>query len=117
MVEKERIIKIVDRYLGNDYLLFIFGSHAKKTTVKSSDIDLAFYRAEAIPAHITARIKEDIETKAGTLREVDLVNLTDKNISAKLLENIIKEGILWKEPKNSNELLKNLKARLSNSKK
>ncbi|MFH1548807.1 MAG: nucleotidyltransferase domain-containing protein, partial [Candidatus Omnitrophota bacterium] len=114
---KEKIVNILDGYLGEDYLLFVFGSFAKGKIVKSSDIDLAVYKAIKIPACLLIQAKDDMERKLGTLRDIDVVNLTDKNVGLKLLENILKEGIIWREAKNSKELLKNLKKRLKNSEK
>jgi len=114
---KKRVIQILDRYLGDDYLLFVFGSCAREGLAGSSDIDLAVYREVAIPAGTIVEAKESLEEGAGTLRDIDLVNLTDQNTGTKLLGNILKEGIIWKEAKNSGELLRSLKERLLNSRK
>ncbi|MFH1394641.1 MAG: nucleotidyltransferase domain-containing protein [Candidatus Omnitrophota bacterium] len=114
---KKKLIDILDKNLGNDYLLFIFGSFAKGKIVKSSDIDLAVYRAKEINSAELIQAKDAMERDLGTLRDIDIVNLTDRNIGVKLLENILEEGIIWREAKNSKELLKNLKKRLKNLKK
>ena len=59
-----------------------------------------------------AQIRSAIEKRVKTLREIDLINLTDESVQTELLKNILKEGILWKEAKNSKELLESLKRRL-----
>ena len=112
---KEKTIKILDSFLGNNYLLFVFGSYAKGGVITSSDIDLAVYRKETIPGSIMAQAKEALEEGAGTLRDIDLINLTNEDIGANLLQNILEEGIIWKKARSSAELLKNLKMRLINS--
>ncbi|MCK4809380.1 MAG: nucleotidyltransferase domain-containing protein [Candidatus Omnitrophica bacterium] len=112
---KEKAIRILDNYLGNNYLLFVFGSCVKGGTLRSSDIDLAVYRKETIPGCIMVQAKEALEEGAGTLRDIDLINLTDKNVGVNLLQDILEEGVIWKEARSSKELLKNLKKRLINS--
>jgi len=114
---KEKAIRILDSYLGNNYLLFVFGSYAKGWAIRSSDIDLAVYRKEIIPGYIMAQAKEALEEGAGTLRDIDLINLTDRDIGVNLLRNILEEGVIWKKARSSKELLKNLKKRLINSEK
>ncbi len=111
---KEKIIQILNKYITDDYLLFAFGSYTKGKIVKSSDLDLAVYKNKQIPSYIIIQAKEELEEKAGTLRDIDLINLTDENISIELLKNILKEGVIWKKTKNSKELLKSLKRRLVN---
>lgn len=83
--------------------------------LRSSDIDLAVYRKETIPACIMVQVKEALEERAGTLRDIDLINLTDRDIGVNLLQNILEEGVIWKKARSSEELLKNLKKRLTNS--
>ncbi|MEW6684768.1 MAG: nucleotidyltransferase domain-containing protein [Candidatus Edwardsbacteria bacterium] len=114
---KERIISIFDKYFGEDYILFIFGSFAKNTQDIASDIDLAIYSKEIIPASVIAQVREELENKVPTLRSIDLINLSDGNLDKKLLANILKDGLIWKKGKNSKELLKNLEKRLRNLKK
>ena len=40
---KKRIISIFDKYIEDDYILFLFGSFAKNKIDNISDIDLAIY--------------------------------------------------------------------------
>ncbi|NQT28853.1 MAG: hypothetical protein HQ570_04560 [Candidatus Omnitrophica bacterium] len=61
------------------------------------------------------QVKEALEERAGTLRDIDLINLTDRDIGVNLLQNILEEGVIWKKARSSEELLKNLKKRLTNS--
>jgi predicted nucleotidyltransferase len=114
---KEEIIRILNIRLGENYLLMVFGSFANGKGDRSSDIDLAVYSSEKISAKAMVEIKEELDEKVRTLRQIDLVNLTDENINPDLLRNIMREGLVWRKQKNSEELLKNLKRRLLNTKK
>jgi predicted nucleotidyltransferase len=109
---KKKVIIILDKYLDNNYTLILFGSFAKNKIDKISDIDLAVFSKEIIPSSVIAQAKEELENKVITLRNIDLINLTDRNINDKLLENILKESVIWKTEKNSKEPLKNLKKHL-----
>jgi predicted nucleotidyltransferase len=113
---KKNIISILDRYFNDKYILFLFGSFAKNKTDETSDIDLAIYSEGPIPASKLVEVKEELENKAGTLRNIELVNLGCEELNRALLESILKEGVIWKKPKNSRELLRNLKKRLKNLK-
>jgi len=114
-VLKKKIINVLDQNLDDDYMLFVFGSFAKGGMDKSSDIDLAVYGTKEISPRVLVQAKDDMERNLGTLRDIDIVNLTDKNVGIKLLRNILKEGVIWRKEKNSKGLLKNLKKRLKNS--
>ena len=114
---KKRIIYIFDRNLDDDYMLFVFGSFARGKIDKSSDIDLAVCGTRKISSCVLVQVKDDLERNLGTLRDMDIIDLTDKNVGIKLLENILKEGVIWRKAKNSKELLGNLKKRLKSLKK
>ncbi len=43
-----KITKVLEKYLGSGYILFLFGSYAKGRVDRLSDIDLAVYRHEPI---------------------------------------------------------------------
>jgi len=116
-VLRKKIIEILDQNLDDDYILFIFGSFARGKIDKSSDIDLAIYGTRKISSGVLVQVKDDLERNLGTLRDIDIVDLTDKNVGIKLLENILKESVIWRKSKSSKELLKNLKKRLKSSKK
>lgn len=113
---KKKIILTFDKYFGEDYILFIFGSFAKSTQDLVSDIDLAVYSKKNVPVSVMLEVKEELENKVPTLRSIDLINLNE-NTNKKLLENILKEGLIWKKGKNCGELLKSLKRHLKNLKK
>jgi predicted nucleotidyltransferase len=114
---RAKIISIFDKYVGEDYIVFIFGSFARNTMDRASDIDMAIYSKSTLPDYLIAEIREELENKVPTLRCLDVVNLTRRNINSNLLENILREGLIWKKGRNSEELLRSLKRHLKNSKK
>ncbi|MFH1441808.1 MAG: nucleotidyltransferase domain-containing protein [Candidatus Omnitrophota bacterium] len=111
---KSGIIKIIDQFLGDGYLLIVFGSFVKGKKDKASDIDLAVYRDNKISAKLIVQIREELNEKAPTLRQIDLINLTDENINTRLVKNILEQGAVWKKAKNSEGFLRDLKKRLVN---
>jgi len=113
---KKDTIRILNKYLGDNYLLIVFGSFVRNEVVRSSDIDLAVYRNEKIPVRIIAEAKEELSEKVHTLRDIDLINLTG-DVNMDLLKNILEEGVVWQKTKNFKGLLRNLKKRLANTEK
>ena len=113
---KNEINKILAGFFGEDYLLFIFGSFAAGENDGVSDLDLALYKAGKISPGKIAEIKDELNRKVHTLRELDIVNLTDV-VSEELMGNILKKGAIWHRPRNSNALMRDLKRRLVNTEK
>ena len=113
---KGEIIRIFNRHIGKNFLLIAFGSFAQNQIKRSSDIDLAVYTKESLSTKMLVEIKEELDTKVHTLRDIDLINLGDKNLDPLLLKNIL-GGLIWHRPKNSRELLVSLKRRSINIKK
>ncbi len=113
---KNEIICKLSKHLGNEYLLFVFGSLTTNNSNQSSDVDIAVYRNKGILPRVISEIREELNDKVHTLKDIDLVNLTEDGIDPRLLENIIVKGIIWHKPKNFEGLLKNLQKRLVNTK-
>jgi len=76
---KEKIIQILDKYLGGNYVLFAFGYYVNGDAVKSSDIDLAVYKNKRIPSSAILYAKEAIE-KASLIFNNNLCQLRNKKI-------------------------------------
>ena len=107
---KKEIISVFDKHIKGGYMLILFGSFVNNSATGASDIDLAVYGAKKIPPSSFLELKEDLDEKVRTLREIDLVDLTERVTDKALLANIIK-GKIWRKSKNYQELLKNLKKR------
>ena len=91
---KKRVISILDKYFGNDYILFLFGSFAKNKIDNLSDFDLAIYSKNPIPASKIVKVKEELETKAGTLR----FEYTFESLWKTIKEYLRTEGIIVSTP-------------------
>ncbi|MFC5465490.1 nucleotidyltransferase family protein [Lederbergia graminis] len=77
--------------------IYLFGSWARNEEKQSSDIDIAIESLEEIP--VESWIKLIDKVKESTIPyNVDVVNL--KEASSSLIQNVHKEGILWKDFKN-----------------
>ncbi|MCG2724640.1 MAG: nucleotidyltransferase domain-containing protein [Elusimicrobia bacterium] len=111
---KKEIISIFSKNIKEDYLLILFGSFVGNKATISSDIDLAFYSPKRIQSKVFMQLKEELDENVHTLREMDLIDLSDGVINNKLLSNVLK-GKIWRKPKNYQELLKNLEKRLLNT--
>ncbi|HLD82638.1 MAG TPA: nucleotidyltransferase domain-containing protein [Candidatus Omnitrophota bacterium] len=114
---KKKVIGILDKFLGRDYLLVVFGSFARGKADNLSDIDLAVYRESIIPLRVILELREELDETAPTLRQIELVNLTDDNINTDLIKNILEEGVIWKRPRNLKGPLTGLRKRLLNLRK
>lgn len=82
---REEILSICRQYNCREVLLF--GSRARGTAAKTSDIDLAVSGASDFD-----RLSADMIYNEFTLLPIDVVNL-DESISRELEQDILKEGI------------------------
>lgn len=73
--------------------IWLFGSHAKGTAHRYSDIDIAILPLEKLQPGFISNLKEKIE-QSTIPYSVDIVDLsqTDEEFRSK----VINEGILWK---------------------
>ncbi|MFH1643842.1 MAG: nucleotidyltransferase domain-containing protein [bacterium] len=89
---KEILIDIITKYLPNSKI-YLFGSRATQTHHEGSDIDLALDNKEKIELKIIFKIQDEIEQTSIPL----FVDIVDINTTSEKLKNeILKEGILWK---------------------
>ncbi len=74
--------------------ILLFGSQAKNTTHRHSDIDIAILPIAPLPIHFITKLREKIE-ESTIPYHVDLVDLsqTDEKFQNKVLQ----EGIEWKD--------------------
>ena len=73
--------------------IYLFGSRAKGIHQSGSDIDIALEVALRIPADILLSLYNDIEDSLIPV-SIDLVDL--RTASPELLQEIQKNGVLWK---------------------
>ena len=79
---------------GYNVAVFLFGSRATGTAGPISDIDVAIYPKECLPAGLLSTIREELE-ESGIPYSVDLVDLTQ--LSQSWLEKIQRDGVAWKD--------------------
>ncbi|MFZ3590073.1 nucleotidyltransferase family protein [Bacillus sp. DJP31] len=77
--------------------VYLFGSWARNDEKQSSDIDIAVEAYSEIPSLKWLELQDRVEESLIPYR-VDIVNI--ENASFALIQNIKKEGIVWRDFKN-----------------
>ena len=93
-IVKSIVLSELENYEAEVYL---FGSHARGTSGRKSDIDVAIIPKEIIPSHVFSIIREKLEDSIIPYN-VDLVDLS--TVEDNFRERVIKEGIKWTEQLN-----------------
>lgn len=96
MVEKElkeKIIRMIAAIVPNAKII-LFGSRARGTARKSSDIDIAIDAGEQLPRIVLGEINSIFEASNIMLR---IQVLDYNNIDNDIKSSIDKEGIVWKK--------------------
>ena len=75
----------------------LFGSYARGTPTRTSDIDVAILPLEPIPPWVLSALRGELED-SHILPRVDLVDLSMSD--AAFRERVLQEGIVWSEPEN-----------------
>ena len=89
----EEVKRIVLSGLGTHRArVWLFGSHARGSGGRASDIDVAILPLEPLPAGTFARIEEALENSL-VLYPVDLVDLSSADPA--LRERVERDGIPW----------------------
>lgn len=73
----KEIVKIVRKYLSDDYKILLFGSWAKGDFLNTSDVDIAILGDNKVPYDLMVKIKEEVE-EIPTLRSIDIIDLNSK---------------------------------------
>jgi predicted nucleotidyltransferase len=90
LAEVRRIVQAgLQRHQARVYL---FGSWAKGSATKTSDIDVAVLPSRPLPDGVLSTIREALE-ESQVLYPVDLVDLSEA--SPQFRERVLQEGILW----------------------
>ncbi len=78
----------------SDIKILLFGSHAKGTSRRFSDIDIALLATTPLPLHFISNLNEVIE-KSNIPYTVDLIDLSECNNEFR--QKILNEGVIWKD--------------------
>ncbi|MEK7123641.1 MAG: nucleotidyltransferase domain-containing protein [Patescibacteria group bacterium] len=76
----KEIIKIIRKYLSDDYRIFLFGSWARGDASETSDIDIGILGKEKVVWSIMVKILEDVDN-IPTLRKIDVIDFKTKDES------------------------------------
>lgn len=89
---KEKIIAIISALVPHAKI-YLFGSRARKTHSRSSDIDIAIDAGKALPH---AAIDEMVSVFSATniMEKIDVVDI--HQVPNEMRDSIAQEGILWK---------------------
>lgn len=85
---------VLDTLNDMDVRVFLFGSWARNEEKKSSDIDIAVEVDAPFPPSKWLELHDKVE-ESTIPYNVEIVNL--ENASSSLVQNVKKEGILWKD--------------------
>lgn len=66
-------MRIIKKYLGEEYRTYLFGSWAKGNALETSDIDIGILGNKKVPWSIMTKINEEIRM-IPTLRKIDVVD-------------------------------------------
>lgn len=87
--------RLIDDYAkGYDVKIYLFGSRAKGTEYKTSDVDIAILPLTPLPQGFMAHLKEKIE-ESTVPYAVDLIDLSQ--VEAEFRKKILAEAIEWKD--------------------
>ncbi|CDK30831.1 type VII toxin-antitoxin system MntA family adenylyltransferase antitoxin [Candidatus Babela massiliensis] len=89
---KEQIIKVIEIFYP-DAKIYLFGSRARGTHNERSDIDIAIDAGRLLTMSERGQLNNMIDA-LNIVQEVDIVDF--KNIPEALKNNILREGIVWK---------------------
>jgi predicted nucleotidyltransferase len=90
MVEIRRIV--LDGLQDTDAKVFLFGSRARGTSHRASDVDVAVLPSAPLPAGLLSTIKETLEESTIPF-EVDLVDLLE--VDPAFRQRVEREGVSW----------------------
>ena len=80
-------IKIIRKYLAEDYKILLFGSWARGDAWRTSDLDIGILGATEAPWDKMLKIRREIDN-IPTLRKIDVVDLNSTESEFK--ENVLK---------------------------
>ena len=89
---KEKIIAIISA-LAPQAKIYLFGSRARKTHSRSSDIDIAIDAGKAL-SHAAIDEMVSVFSATNIVEKIDVVDI--HQVSDDMRDSITQEGILWK---------------------
>ena len=84
---------LLRHFRGYNVKIYLFGSHARSTPRRTSDIDIAIMPEQELPIDLISEARRVLEER-NILASVDLVDLSTTDQG--LFNRVMKEGVLWK---------------------
>jgi hypothetical protein len=88
---------VLEGLAGYAARVYLFGSHARGTETRTSDIDVAILPLEPLPPWVLSVLRGELE-ESQILSRVDLVDLSMTDPAFR--ERVLQEGVVWSEPEN-----------------
>ena len=86
---------VLEGLAGYAVSVYLFGSHARGTARRTSDIDVAILPFESIPPWVLSALRGALE-ESHVPYQVDLVDLSMADPAFR--ERVMQEGIVWNSP-------------------
>jgi hypothetical protein len=90
----EEVRRIVLAAVGEDGVVYLFGSWARGEATRTSDIDVAIDPYDTFPRGMLARLRERLEESHVPYR-VDVVDL--RRTDPEFQRRVLAEGVLWSD--------------------
>ena len=109
---KNCVLEIIFKYIPKeDCVVFLYGSLAMGMTSSSADIDIGIFCREKISHMALAVIRNEIEEKARTLREIDVIDFSDIE-DVDFIKIALKKIELWHQGKKVQEFFSEFRRQL-----
>jgi predicted nucleotidyltransferase len=90
-----QVRKLILKYLESySVCVYLYGSRAKGTDRKTSDVDIAILPVKPIPEYLLAELRERLE-ESNIPYEVEIIDLS--KVSNEFRQAILPTAILWKD--------------------
>lgn len=83
----QEAVRIIRKYLTDEYEVLLFGSWAKGNANETSDLDIAILGKNEVDWNVMARILSEVD-EIKTLRKIDIVDLN--SVGAEFKKNVLK---------------------------
>lgn len=91
----EQIRRLINRRLCRfGARIFLYGSRARGTAGRSSDVDVAVLAEQPLPLDLLSRLRDELEESSIRL-PVEIMNLSEA--SPRLRQRVMQEGISWND--------------------
>ena len=110
---KDAVLRIIFQYLPEkETVVFLFGSFANGDDGRGSDIDIGVFQNGKIDREIMVKMKDELEEKVKTLRNIDLVDFCDV-FDDQFIKEALKEITIWHQTPTSKISFQNFRRQIN----